>query len=290
MSNPRTRTLRKLLVFAVLSIAGNLLASLLLLALAVAHGLSLESLYTAMSSGDIQLPVAVLRGALWIQAFALFILPALLYAWIYHRTALVTYFRMRRFPGLWTILVATVILLAGYPLVQLAYEVNSLLPLSGWMREMEDSATDILQQVLAMDSAVDLIHAMMLVAVLPALGEELVFRGILQRELGVLIGSPVLGIWAAAIIFSAIHLQFAGFLPRLALGLILGYLYYWTQNLWAPILMHFLNNGFQVGILYMTGTDLSQPGETTGVTVWSIILSVIVLYAGSEYLKRARHV
>ncbi len=89
------------------------------------------------------------------------------------------------------------------------------------------------------------------VAIIPALGEEFVFRGLIQTELQRAFGNPHAAIWVAAAIFSAFHFQFFGFFPRLLIGALLGYLYYWSGNLWLPILAHFFNNGIQMIALYM---------------------------------------
>jgi hypothetical protein len=90
----------------------------------------------------------------------------------------------------------------------------------------------------------------------------------------------VAAIWIAAFIFSAIHLQFEGFLPRMVLGAVLGYLYYWTGNLWVPIIAHAFNNGVQVILIYVTGMDLSNFDEESSDQLqwWMIPLSIIIMY------------
>lgn len=89
------------------------------------------------------------------------------------------------------------------------------------------------------------------VAIIPAVGEELVFRGMIQTELQRALGNPHAAIWIGAAIFSAFHFQFFGFFPRLLIGALLGYLYYWSGNLWLPMLAHFFNNGIQLVALYL---------------------------------------
>ena len=100
--------------------------------------------------------------------------------------------------------------------------------------------------------------AFVVVAILPALGEELVFRGLIQTELQRVLSNPHVAIWLAAAFFSAFHLQFFGFFPRILIGAFLGYLYYWSGNLWLPILSHFFNNGVQLTLIYLNQNQITS--------------------------------
>ena len=156
---------------------------------------------------------------------------------------------------------------------------NEQITLPEWASMFEAQANDTLQSILKMDHLGIFILNFLLIALIPAIGEELIFRGILQKYLGKLIKSPIAGIWLAAIIFSAIHMQFEGFFPRMVLGAILGYLYYWTNNLWVPILAHLFNNGLQVAMVYFTDIDLSAVESNTQIVTWWMVLgSILILY------------
>ncbi|QHL88311.1 CPBP family intramembrane metalloprotease [Nibribacter ruber] len=129
-----------------------------------------------------------------------------------------------------------------------------------------------------------LIFGLVVVAVIPAIGEELVFRGVAQQELARWFKNPHVGIWLAAFLFGAVHFQFYGFFPRMALGAVLGYLYLWSKNIWVPIVGHFMNNGFTVLFLYLhqRGT-VDVEIESTEAMPWywslgSVVLSGAVLY------------
>jgi len=87
-----------------------------------------------------------------------------------------------------------------------------------------------------------------MIALIPALGEEFLFRGVLQRIFGEWFKNPHLAVWLAAILFSLAHYQFLGFMPRIILGALFGYIFLWTGNIWMPILAHFVNN--TVGVIY----------------------------------------
>jgi membrane protease YdiL (CAAX protease family) len=92
-----------------------------------------------------------------------------------------------------------------------------------------------------------------MIAVLPAIGEELIFRGVFQKILCSLFKSGHLAVWATAFIFSALHLQFFGFIPRFILGLIFGYLFLWSGTLWLPVISHFVNNTVPTVAAYIHG-------------------------------------
>ena len=120
-----------------------------------------------------------------------------------------------------------------------------------WMRQQEDQLATLTQRFLYMPTTVDLVINLLMIALIPAIGEELLFRGCLQPIFGRLAKNAHVGIWLAAIVFSAIHLQFYGFIPRMLLGALFGYLYYYGKSMWYPILGHFLNNGSAVVAVYL---------------------------------------
>ena len=110
------------------------------------------------------------------------------------------------------------------------------------MRSMEDAALETTDMLLSGKSLGSLIMNLVVVAGFAAISEELFFRGALQQFIYEKLKNDHVSIWLTALVFSLVHFQFYGFLPRLFLGAILGYLFNYTQNLWAPILFHFLNN------------------------------------------------
>lgn len=116
--------------------------------------------------------------------------------------------------------------------------------LEAWMKNQEDLMATITAQSVMVDRVDLLFLNIVVIAILPAIGEELFFRGILQHIFTRAFQNPILAIWVVAFIFSAIHLQFYGFLPRFILGVIFGYMLFWTNNIWVPIFAHFVNNAF----------------------------------------------
>lgn len=132
-----------------------------------------------------------------------------------------------------------------------------------YMRNMEDSLSGMTEFLTTFNTIPELILAFIVIAVIAGIGEEIIFRGLIQRKLQLGLKNPHAAIWIAAFIFSAIHFQFYGFFPRLMLGAMFGYFYYFTGNIWVPIVAHIFNNGLAVILLYlshqkMVSTDLEK--------------------------------
>jgi membrane protease YdiL (CAAX protease family) len=120
-----------------------------------------------------------------------------------------------------------------------------------WMADMENSQAEILEKMLQANDLWDLLFIILIIGVLTGIGEEFIFRGVLQNIFAKAIRNPHTVIWTVAFVFSAIHLQFYGFVPRLLLGAYLGYLLYYTQNIWTPVLAHFTNNSIGIILAYV---------------------------------------
>ena len=165
---------------------------------------------------------------------------------------------------------------------------NSIKPIEQWMQRKENDLSIITRFITSFDTWPQLIVAIVVIALIPAIGEEVLFRGIIQRKIFYKIANMPVAIWISAALFSAIHLQFYGFVPRMLLGVIFGYLYIWSRNLWTPIFAHFINNATTVVILFlnhkkMFGFDSEQNQSSVPWTVGlaSLVLTIAILY----YLK-----
>lgn len=148
-------------------------------------------------------------------------------------------------------------ILGALPLIGFTASLNNAISFPeslSWLEEVlrnaEEQAAQITMAFLEMNSIPDLAYNLALVAVLPAFGEELLFRGALQRLLIEKFGNIHVGIWLAAFIFSAFHNQFYGFIPRMLLGAGFGYMVVWSGSLWYAILAHLVNNGAGVLLHY----------------------------------------
>ncbi len=131
---------------------------------------------------------------------------------------------------------------------------ESLKDIEKWMKKSEESAGELTKFLTDFKNPAQFVVAMIVVAVLAGISEELLFRGVLQNITLRAFGNPHFAIWFAAFVFSFIHMQFYGFFPRMLLGALFGYLYYWTKNIWVPIFAHFVNNGFTLLMAYLYST------------------------------------
>jgi membrane protease YdiL (CAAX protease family) len=157
-----------------------------------------------------------------------------------------------------------------------------------WMKTSEDQATVITQKFLNVRNLPGLFFNIILIAFIPAIGEELYFRGAIQRVIGQWKGIKV-SIWITAIVFSTIHFQFYGFLPRMLMGAFLGYLLYWSKNLWLPVIAHFTNNAIAVIFYYLKFNGFKLPDIDsigTGNTLWIGLVSGAIGVSGFFWLKK----
>ncbi len=120
-----------------------------------------------------------------------------------------------------------------------------------WARAQEDKMMEMTKLLTNFNSTPEFLLGLVVIAVLPGIGEELVFRGLIQNELWRSSKNIHVAIWLSAFLFSAIHMQFFGFVPRLLLGALFGYLYYWSGNLLIPMVAHFFHNGFTLTMIHL---------------------------------------
>lgn len=226
-----------------------------------------------------------LKMALLITQLFTFLIPALFFGWITFKKDMWSFFKVEKFPKAGWILFALGILLFLLPLIQYTYELNRSLPLPDWMTSMEESATHTMEAIIKMDNIGDLIINILLIGLIPALGEELLFRGAVQKLSYRIFDSKSVGVWVTAFIFSAIHFQFEGFIPRFILGLYLGYLFLWTNNLLVPIIAHFVNNGAMVFMSFLNPELVTNVEETPvpdlpwyGVLISTLCIIPLVMY------------
>jgi len=222
----------------------------------------------------------------------LFLVPAFVFASLVSRKP-ATYLQINRLPSLKNIAISLLVIFLAYPLVLYAAEINlklslpqSLEGLETWIRETEESAKNMVEMLLGVKTLGALAFNIFLVAIVPGVGEELIFRGIALRLFRQWTGRIHLAVWISAIIFSAIHFQFLGFLPRVMLGLVMGYLFVFGRNIWLPIIAHFFNNFMAVIAFYLAhnnymevdveNVELGSIGPV--VAMVSLTLTVLVFY------------
>jgi membrane protease YdiL (CAAX protease family) len=157
-----------------------------------------------------------------------------------------------------------------------------------WMRDMETQLMELTVFLTDFQSIPELLTGILVIGVFAGVGEELFFRGLIQPKMQGYFRSPHWGIWMTAFIFSAIHAQFFGFLPRLFLGALFGYLYHYTGSLFYPILGHILNNALTLLMVYGSNQgffDLDVQATDT-VSYPAALVGFLVLILGFLYFKK----
>jgi hypothetical protein len=157
-----------------------------------------------------------------------------------------------------------------------------------WMREMETQLMELTQFLTDFQSIPELLTGILVIGVFAGVGEEMFFRGLIQPKMQGYFRSAHWGIWVTAIIFSAIHAQFFGFLPRVFLGALFGYLYHYTGSLFYPILGHILNNALTLLLVYGANQgiiDLDVQSNDT-VSYPAALVGFLVLILGFLYFKK----
>ncbi|MDX2304879.1 MAG: CPBP family intramembrane glutamic endopeptidase [Microscillaceae bacterium] len=192
--------------------------------------------------------------------------------------------------GLLVWVLVVVITLCVMPFTSWLIEWNSKLHFPAFLSELEQWALKKEQELqvltIYLTSFKDLgefLVGLLVIALIPAIGEELLFRGLLQRNFQGFLNAHI-AVWLSAILFSAFHLQFLGFIPRMMLGALFGYLYFWSGNLWTSVLAHFVNNAFTLSMIYLYHKSLvkfniMEAGAMSSVWVLvSLLVTVISLY------------
>jgi membrane protease YdiL (CAAX protease family) len=192
------------------------------------------------------------------SAIGLFVTPILLYSYLCNFDLKLKYNFNRQ-----TLLLAIAIMLLINPFIAFIYEWNMSFNLPDYLLFYDKKAEELTLLFLQMDTVADLAFNLLVLAIVPAIGEELLFRGYLQQTFTKWLGKPHVAIVITAVLFSAIHMQFQGFIPRFALGLLLGYLFYWSGSLWLPIIAHFINNAIAILFVYPSFTKYAYLTDNT---------------------------
>jgi hypothetical protein len=242
--------------------------------------------------------VQINRVLLLFQHLGLFVVPAIIFA-------MLSSTKWRKFLGFRFILPQFLIGSAVLMIVALPF-INAL----AWLNEgvefpsalkgledlfvgMEEQAMELTNAIARTDSVFILLMNLLVVAVLPAFGEEMIFRGIILPVLRKWTKNVHVAVWLTAFLFSAMHFQFFGFLPRLVLGAILGYLFVWSKTLWAPIIAHLANNALALVLMFLIARGvIPEEAESfeagAGDWVWTLLsvgaMIVCILFL-SKYAK-----
>jgi len=245
-------------------------------------------------NSDLKAPLFVTQGFATLVGT---VITPLAYLYIVEKKTFFIFFKKN--VSLIPILLSVVIVITfmGFNSLIIEWNANLEFPefLSGfekWARQTEDMALQMTEYLTDFNGFGQFLLAFFVIAIIPAVGEELLFRGFLQNLFHEYAKNIHLAIWISAILFSTIHMQFFGFVPRMLLGALFGYLYYWSGSLTIPIVAHLTNNGFTLILFYLYDlkvieTDISNTESSPlyAVLIFSIITAILLFYFRKYFLK-----
>lgn len=245
----------------------------------------------------------------FIGVTCIFLLPSWLFTMAVGKEPL-EHFKLKTYPKVVYLILGVVLVFVAEPFIAYTTEINngftlppSMAELENLLKQFEKQAEQVTMGLLADDSYTGLFGNLLIMAALPALAEEIFFRGVLQQFFIRWTKSIHIGIWLTAFWFSFLHFQFYGFIPRLLLGVMLGYLFVTSRSLWPNVLFHLVNNSIFVLVTFF---DLEHSGFAffsesyhfpLYVVVASLAITVFVFVAlhkknmkdGSELDKSVHH-
>lgn len=283
----------QLLLLLFYAVAGAFVFGIIGIVICMAmYGMGLVSNFALLISGDAKY-ISGFKVIQILSSIGTFILPPLALS-LTERTKITRFYSFKQ-PKVLLLLLVILIMIASMPFMEwtVIWNQKMVLPdflkgIEAWMKEKEELAAKMTIQLITVRSNFDFVVNLIMIAVLPAIGEELMFRGGVQRSLERSFGNPHLAIWLSAIIFSAIHVQFYGFVPRMLLGAGFGYLYYFSGSIWYAMFAHFLNNAYAVcAAFYMQKhhMPLDKADEPIGFPWYGYLISAIITIALFKFFK-----
>ena len=220
-----------------------------------------------------------------ISSIFMFVIPPIVYYFITRKEHQMHDLGLRKLtPPWWLILIGVILMFVSIPVTTSLTTWNESMNLGGafakleeYMKALEETAQSATEKMLDVNTFGGMLFNLIIIALIPAVGEELTFRGVLQQSLTRKM-NPHIAIILSSAIFSFIHFQFYGFLPRMFLGMLLGYMFYITNSIWTSMLMHFVNNGATVVVYYLCNIGVIEDAEHFGETqnAWIIIASAVI--------------
>jgi hypothetical protein len=287
----------KILTFLVIILTSVIIVSLLGIEIAIpffGHDVT-KKLELIGSSTDSEI-IAIAKYFQIVNQIALFFIPVILFAFLDGRN-IGKYLNINSRPAFKTMIFAAAAILASTPLINFLAELNQkmILPsfMSGveqWMKDSENNAGKITDAFLHVTTTGGFIINILMIGIIPAIGEEFLFRGVLQKLFHQWSKNIHFAVIFSAFLFSAIHLQFYGFIPRFLMGVFLGYTLVWSGSLWVPILIHFVNNSADVIVSYFVNKGtISNTMETIGTGEKAIIPVLISLFLTTGFIYFIYH-
>lgn len=282
----RTMTPFSQLMFSIFVVISSFLIFMVVSMVIAIPLFGLDSMLNISTLGDLSDPgnIRFLKYFQVVQSIGVFIIPPFILGWLFHGEIL-EYLSLNKTINFISVLLVFVLSFAASPFINFIGELNSNMHLpewlsgvENWMKNAEEQAAELTEVFLKVETTGGLLFNIFMIAFLPAIGEELLFRGVIQRIFTNWTRNYHWGIWISAVLFSALHLQFYGFIPRMFLGVLFGYLLVWSGSMWLPITAHFINNGVAVVAMYLIDKGLlSNNIEEIGTTSDSYYIAVLSL-------------
>ena len=291
---PAEKFLFSVVILFILGLAFQFLGAFLA---AWIYGFSISDVL-ALGAYDDSRYVAASKMIQMLGSVGTFIIPAFLFSYLFDGD-LFSYYKFRNPTGMAPMLLVILMMVSVIPFINYMAEINlkmeiPIRALDQLLRTLESTAEEMMVAFTATKSFGGLLMNLLMIGVIAAVGEELIFRGLIQRLMTQMIKNPHLAILITALLFSAFHFQFFSFLPRFVLGLVLGYLMYYGQSIWYPILAHFVNNAMGVIYYYFNSRGsaddmLEEIGTSTLIPVAAVIsLALFLFFAVLWYYQTER--
>ncbi|MCF6352752.1 MAG: CPBP family intramembrane metalloprotease [Cyclobacteriaceae bacterium] len=245
---------------------------------------SVIDLFTAMAdpvnNPSIKIPLMITQGVG--SAFGMILVPWLMYRGVFKLPLQFGQAKVALQPAIITFLITLFFMVVNSPIGEWNQQIRLPEAFSGIesaLLLMEENMKVITEFLIDFDSFGSFLLGLVVIAVVPAIGEELVFRGLIQNHLFRISGNIHVAIWVGAFIFGAIHMQFYGLFPRMMLGGLFGYLYYFSGKLSYAMIAHFFNNGIAVVAVYMHQLGkIEYDIEANEPILWyQVLISAVVL-------------
>jgi uncharacterized protein len=275
-------------ILAMFALGGMVVANLLIIAIGLGLGYDMTKLMNVLGGDSGAGDGNFLRLSLLVQHIFLFFLPAVFTLWICYKQKAYQAAALDKKPLSISIVLGILWLIMSMAFIQYSYQINKAIPLPKMLMANEDSVKKTMDALFSLKGFAGAFINTLLIGVMPAITEELLFRGVIQRQLGRLLHNDHAQVWITAAFFSAIHFQFQGFLPRMFLGVLLGYMLVWSRSLWVPVIVHGVNNGMQVLALYalnMKPEEMEKLEEGKSLH-WTIAgASLMVMFIIGKYFR-----
>ena len=247
-------------------------------------GISIEDIRSPQESTFTDAQVSQLKLAFGLNHFVSFVCSGFVLVFLFSKGKWQEYTGAYRAFNFQLFLKFLALLMLSYPIFSAIILTFQNLPLPEWANQMDSQNLGTLEQLLTMDSPLDFVINLIIIALFAGIGEELIFRGVVQKELYRYV-RPAYAIIISATIFGLFHFEVTGLIPKIIIGGIMGFAYYLTSNLVYPILIHITNNATQVVLLYFSGVELGAEGTTpepslTVALLTGLIFTPIVYFYG----------